>query len=163
MADFTLDATIQSARSGWAALDAEITARGFTMDAWIVNDRWRHHRERDHFGPESDLHVVLSEDVEGYPASTPIHFVLDDLVRRLTNIESSNRVRASFTADAYLYKPATASFDIDATIKGSVSDSFTVDGFFTDEPFGTFALDAFIGSPDEDYGQTTFTIDAFIV
>lgn len=161
--DFTLDALIQAGSSDSFTIDAEIAARGFTIDAWIISERWRHHRTRDHFGPESDLYVVLSQDVEGYSASTPIHYVLADLVSRLSSLESSNRMRSRFTVDAYLYAPMFGSFTADSAVLDTMAGSFTVDSYFTDQPFGNFTLDAFIGDPDEEYARFSFTIDAFIV
>jgi len=163
MADFTLDATIQGNPNGSIALDAEVAARGATMDAWIVEERWRHHRIRDHFGAESDLFVVLSDDVGGYIALTPIHFVLDDLVSRIEALESNNRIRHAFTMDAYFYAPEFGSYVADGIVKGPQSGSFSIDAHIIDYPQANFGLDAFIGEADTIYNQISFTMDAFIV
>jgi len=160
---FSIDALLMSSPSDSFTMDAEISYRHFTMDAWIISERWRHHRTRDHFGPESDIYVVLSEDVEGYTASTPIHFVIADLVSRLSRLESYNRHRASFRVDAYLYAPEFGAFTADSVVQGSAESSFTLDSYLTNQPFGHLTLDAFIGAPDEVYAQFSFTIDAFIV
>ena len=72
----------------------------FTLDAFIQGERWKHHRQRDHTGADSDLYVMLSTDVGKYPAFTPIHYVLADLVARLIYLEDYRRTYGSFTIDA---------------------------------------------------------------
>jgi hypothetical protein len=98
----TADAVIKRAQPSSLTADAEVASRRFTVDAWVMGERWRHHRVRDHMGMESDLYVTLSEDVGKYAAYTPIHWVLADLVARITSLEDSNQHRASFVADAWV-------------------------------------------------------------
>ena len=55
----------------------------FTLSSWIIAERQRHHRVRDHFGNELATDVVLDEAVGRYPAETPIQSVIADLYARL--------------------------------------------------------------------------------
>jgi hypothetical protein len=132
------------------SLDSVVAARGFTLDAWIAVARWQHHRVRDHFGPESDLFVILSEDVGQYPTGTPVHWVIADLVARILALENSDRTRVTFTLDAVISGQAIT---IDAVIKSTVAASLTVDATITRG--GSFTIDAVV--------VPTFTIDAYIV
>lgn len=122
----------------------------FTIDAWIVGERWQHHRIRDHFGIDSDLYVVLSEAIGKYQAYTPLHWVLDDMVARITALENNDRVRSTFTIDAEITDKV---FTVDAIISGTQSGSFTIDANI--RPYGSFTIDAQL------VGR--FTIDAMIV
>jgi len=136
--------------------DAVISYRHFTADAWIMGERQRHHRVRDHFGAESDLYVVLSEDVAPYVAFTPVHWVLSDMVARIAALENNDRVRASFVADAFIAANGTYGqgyFTADAVFYKAATGSFTADATFTYG--GTFTADAFIAGG--------ITADAFIV
>lgn len=113
--------------------DAVISYRGFTADAWILGDRQKHHRVRDHFGIESDLYVALSSNVGPYVAYTPVHWVLSDMIDRLARLENNNRVRADFTADAFIAANGTYGLGFvvaDAVTKDSASGSFTADAVF---------------------------------
>jgi hypothetical protein len=121
----------------------------FTIDAWLTGDRWQHHRIRDHFGVDSDLYVVLSEKVGKYQAYTPLHAVLEDMVKRITALEVHDRVRSSFTIDAEV---GDRVFTIDATISGESGGTFTIDAVIV--PYGSFTIDAQL------VGR--FTIDAMI-
>ena len=137
--------------------DAVIAARGFTADAWIIGGRQRHHRVRDHFGAESDLYVVLSEDIGPYIAYTPIHWVLADFVERIEALENTNRHRANLTADAFLAANGTYGqgfFTADAV----KAETITVATLTADAVFGyggTFTADAFLAG--------AITMDAYIV
>jgi len=148
---FVADAIIKGPRSASFSADAIIGARYFTADAWIVAERWTHDRVRDHHGAESDLNVVLEADIGPYAAYTPIHYVFEGLHDRLVQLESSNRVRSSFTADAVISGNAILA---DAIIhKPDVTASFTADAVLIRG--GSFTADAWI--------QAGFTADAFIV
>ena len=138
---------------GSFTLDAEIVARFFTLDAWIVDDRWRHDRQLAHSGVESDLYVVLAEDTGPYVAFTPIHYVLEDILERLTWLETATRTRGSFTLDAWISDKV---FTLDAIIKATMSGSFTLDAWIGTR--NTFTLDAWISA-----AVHTFTLDAYIV
>lgn len=137
--------------SGSFTGDSEIVARHFYGDAWIIADRWRHHRIRDHEGAESDLYVVLAANVGPYVAGTPIHYVLEDMVARLLALESATRQRGSFTGDAWISDDA---FTGDAMIhRPDITGSFTGDAEIVRG--GAFTGDAWI--------QAAFTGDAFII
>jgi len=137
--------------------DAEIAPLRFTADAWIMAERWKHHRVRDHFGIESDLYVALSERVGKYEAFTPIHWVLVDIVARIDALEDSDRVRSSFVADALIAANGTWGLGFwaaDATFMRSYSVStLTVDAVLARG--GSFSADAVV--------MPRLTIDAFIV
>jgi hypothetical protein len=122
----------------------------FTLDAFIQGQRWRHHRVRDHTGAESDLYVVLSEDIGKYPAFTPIHHVLADMAARLAYLEDWDRTHASFTLDAVI---GSQVITLDAAIAGTASGSFTIDAYLNHA--SSFTLDAVL------VGR--LTLDAFIV
>ena len=137
-------------------LDAEIASRRFTADAWILGDRWRHHRVRDHFGPESDLYVVLSQDIGKYALGTPIHWVIVDLVARITSLEDSDRHIGSVSMDAFIAASGTYGAGImyaDAVVFSTESATFTADASIAHG--GVFTADALIVGG--------FTADAFIV
>lgn len=137
--------------------DAVIAARRFTADAWIMGERWRHHRTRDHFGIESDLYVVLSEDVGPYVAFTPIHYVLEDILDRLAFLEDYERTRRTFTADAWLAASGTygrGAIFTDSVIKKTITgNSFTADARIARG--GSFTANAYI--------QLVFTANAYII
>lgn len=122
----------------------------FTGDAFIKGDGQRHSRADDHFGADSDLYVVLDERVGPYEEFTPIHYVLEDLVRRLQSIEDKTRVRSSFTGDAYIWGQY---FTGDAVIQAAIEGSFTGDAYIVRG--GSFTGDAYIAR--------TFTGDAYII
>lgn len=152
----TADAVVKASLSGSVTANAEIAYRRFTADAWILGERQRHHRVRDHFGVESDLYVALSADVGPYVTYTPVHWVLSDMIDRLARLENNNRVRASFTADALI--AANGSYGkgfvlADAVRKDSGSGSITADAYI--ETGGYITADArFAGR---------ITLDAYIV
>ena len=156
MPSFTTDAILQKEQSASFTADAIVAARSFTADAWIMGDRWKHHRVRDHFGMESDLYVSLSADVGPYVAFTPVHFVLEDMLARLERLENSNRVRDSFTADGWIAASGTYGLGIiraDAVIKDAGSGSFTADAILVTG--GSFTANAII--------MPSFTANAYIV
>ena len=147
---FVVDAVISKTALPAFAIDAVIAARSFTIDAWIIGERWKHHRVRDHFGPESDLYVVLSEKVGKYEAFTPIHWVLADMAQRLVYLEDYTRTKASFSVDAWISDQVIV---VDAVIKRTISGSLLVDAVLSKG--GVFTVDACIAG--------IFTINAFIV
>ena len=122
----------------------------FTGDAFIKGDGQRHHRLRDHTGADSDLYVVLSQRIGPYEEYTPIHFVLEDLIRRLDGLENKTKVRRSFTGDAEIWGQY---FTGDAVVKATIESSFTGDA--TVYRGGSFTGDATI--------RRVFTGDAYIV
>jgi len=131
--------------------DAEIVPRRFTGDAWIRTGRQTHHRTYDHHGPESDLYVVLSSKIGKYLAGTPIHFVLQDMLYRITQLEIATRYSGLFYGDAWIIDTA---FTGDAMIhRPDITGSFTGDAEIITG--GVFSGDAWI--------QAAFTGDAFIV
>lgn len=129
----------------------------FTADAWILGERWQHHRVRDHFGVDTDLFVVLSEDVGPYVAFTPLHYVIEDMVSRIVALESGEKQTGSFTADAFIATSGTygkGAIFADAVIrKTGMAGSFTADAVL--KRGGSFTADAFI--------LLAFTADAYIV
>lgn len=140
--------------------DAYIVARHFSVDAWILGAGQKHHRVRDHFGPESDLYVVLDATIGKYIEGTPVHWVIADMVERLSFLEDWNRVRDSFTLDAWLASSGTYGqgvFSIDSVVEATVtftgSSGIKVDAWVITG--GSFSLDATI--------MPSFTIDAFII
>jgi len=157
MSDFTADAVLKGAASSSFTADAAVYAHHIRADAWIMVDRWKHHRIRDHFGVESDLYVALSSNVGPYVAYTPIHWVLDDMVSRIEALENNNRRRAEFTADAFIALSGTYGRGVvwaDAAItKSGLSGSFTADAMVVGG--GSLTADAWI--------QAAFTADAYIV
>jgi hypothetical protein len=140
--------------------DAVIAGRSFTADAWIMGDRWRHHRVRDHYGAESDLYVVLDSAIGPYDAGAPIHWVLEDMLARLSALENSERRRFTFVADAWLALSGTYGHGVvlaDAAIKRTgMSGSFTANAYYR-RGWASFTADAVISQ------VTSFTADAFLV
>lgn len=124
----------------------------FTLSAWILGDRWRHSRQHDHFGAESDLYITLSSRIGPYAEDTPVHFVLADLVDRLLSLESSAKVFGSFTLDAYIWPYF---FRLEAIIQAPQSGSFTLEAWLNRG--GSFTLDAVI------QGGGSFVLQAMIV
>jgi hypothetical protein len=129
----------------------------FSADAWILAaDRWRHHRLRDHFGADSDLYIMLSENIGKYIAYTPVHWVLEDMIARITALETGRKSWSSFTADAWIATSGSYEagiFTADAVVQGSRSGSFTANAYIIRG--GSFTADAII--------MPSFTADAFIV
>jgi len=154
--DFTIESVLQATQSDSVTADATIYPRRFMADAWILGERWKHHRVRDHFGIESDLYVALSSNVGPYIAFTPIHWVLEDMITRIQALENSNRIRSNFTADAWLALSGTYGrgvFRIDAVIfEAGVASSFSIDARITSG--GSFTMDAWVLS--------AFTMNAYI-
>lgn len=160
-ASFTTDAIVKDIQTGQFTLDAEVIPYRFTIDAWILSERWRHHRVRDHYGPESDLYVVLSSPIGKYAQGTPVHWVIDDLLTRLQFLEDWDRVRGnSFTMDAFLAVSGTygqgiftADAIVEATQTFTGSSGIKLDAYIITG--GSFTIDAVL--------VPRFTIDAFIV
>lgn len=137
-------------------LDAEIYPLRFTVDAWLLNDRLRHHRVRDHFGPEDAKYVVLLENVGKYPAGLPVHYVIADLVARLDQLEDTNRHWGRFTGDAFLAANGTYGYgywSVDAIAKETQTDAVSLDAWKAKG--GAFTIDAAVSG--------MYTIDAFII
>lgn len=138
-------------KTGSVNVDAEIVSPYLSANAIILGDRWRHDRVEDHFGSDSDLYIALSEAIGPYPAWTPIHYVLVDLMDRLLSLEGANRMFGSFTIDALL---DGGTFTADAAVKRfGMSATFTADARFAIG--GSFTVGAWI--------KTAFDIDAFII
>jgi hypothetical protein len=138
----------------------------FTLSAWIYGGtRRRHHRTRDHFGPESGHYVILNERIGPFEEGTPIHFVIEGLLARLTSIESFDKHRGSFTVDSIILGPGYTAgtapgtmrsvFTLDSLLFGSPTESWTFDALLVKG--GSFSLDSWIG------GAGRFTLSAFIV
>lgn len=137
----------------------------FTANAIIHGGRWQHHRLRDHFGVESDLYIVLNERLGPWEEGTPIHFVIDDLLARIAQLESANRVQSTFTANAYLLTPGSIVEEAagtwrgvawaDAVTRRTMSSSFTAGAWLTGG--GRLTMDAII------IGRRTFTADAVLI
>ena len=133
----------------------------FTLSSWIIAERQRHHRVRDHFGNELATDVVLDEAVGRYPAETPIQSVIADLYARLIALDSFNHSVATFTLDAYLLVPGevvgtgtlTGALRLNAVMLAPASGSFVLDAWI--DRGGQFTLDAFLAGK--------FTLDAWIV
>jgi hypothetical protein len=125
--------------------------------------RQKHHRVRDHFGVELATDVVIDEAVGPYPARTTVEDVLAGILERLTALESSDHVLATFTLDAYLLAPGftvgtgtpIGVMTLDAIARATVASDFTLDAALSRG--GSFTLDAWIQA----YGR--FTLDAWIL
>jgi hypothetical protein len=130
----------------------------FSADAIVgtaTAQRWRHHRLRDHFGFESDENVALSAPLGPFPAGTPIHDVVDDLISRLTALESGNHYVFSFTGNGYILAPGTVvetspgtwrgAFFMSAALKKNMTGSFTANAVITRG--GRFTANAVIQGP----------------
>lgn len=124
----------------------------FRVDAYLAGGRWQHHRLRDHFGVESDLYVVLSDQLGPWEEGTPVHFVIDDLIDRLNNLESAGHYVTNFSANAYILSFGASVEGPAGTIKSVASVNATIVG----PRSGSFTASAFITGGD------TFTIDAEI-
>lgn len=74
----------------------------FTTGAWIVGGRVQHDINRDHFGDLSTLNVVLDSKLGSQEMYTPLHYVLDWMVQRIIDLESSNHFGGGFSANAYI-------------------------------------------------------------
>jgi len=144
------------ASSSFAA-DATIAARSFGVDAWVIGDRWRHHRVRDHFGPEDARYVVLYENVGPYPAGTPVHYIIEDLFAKINQLENTERRRFDFSVDAFLSAIGTYGFGylrMDAAILVNTETTLTTLDAWK-QLGSTFSADAII--------MPAFTIDAFLL
>jgi hypothetical protein len=128
----------------------------FVLDAWIMGDRWKHHRVRDHFGPENATYVVCDTPIGRFPPGTPIPTIIADMMDRLWWLDNATRHRGSFTLDAFIAASGTYGrglFTVDAAIKSTRSGSFVLDAVI--QKGGFFVLDARMWS--------RFVLDAFIV
>jgi len=150
--------TIESA----IAADAIIASRGFTANAWIIDDGFQTHDvNTDHHGILSDLVVAITEDIGPYVAYTPVHWILSDLAARLTALETADRVRDTFTADAWIALSGTYGlgyFTADAVF--ATTFEFFEDNLVADAEFilgGSFTADA------EIIGLRIITADAFLI
>lgn len=138
MASFTADAVVVSS-------DSNI----FTIHAYIVNDRWRHDINNDHFGDLSSLSVIIDAPVGQWQTGTPLHFVLDWFAQRVIDIESVNKQISSFTSNAYVLAPGST-VEVSGTVFG-VWISYSV---FLDSNSVSFTADAIKG--------LIFTLDAHL-
>lgn len=108
-----------------------------TANAWIVGGRIRHHREHDHHGADYADFVVLSRRIGPYEEQTPLQFVFEDLAARIARVESTDIVRDSFTADAYISPWYILA---NAVIYAELAGSFVLDAFLNP----AFKADAWI-------------------
>lgn len=155
---FIASSVIQAPRVTSFTADADVAAHRFFADAWIIGGRWRHHRLRDHYGADSDLYVVLESAVGPWPTDTPVHYVLQDIMNRLTYLETHNPpVKLNFTADAVLAAEPVpdGTFTADAVFGESFGSIFFIDAIIGENKI--FTADAYI------IGDRTITVDAFIV
>lgn len=95
----------------------------FTMDAYVVGDRWRHDIVNDHFGDLSSLQVVSEQWFGPYPPGTPLHYILEWLVNRIIDIESREKGFGQVSMNAYL-------LDLGGSVEsgGTVRGAFSIDG-----------------------------------
>lgn len=107
-----------------------------SLDAFIVGGRWKHHRQHDHYGAESDLYVALAGPVGPWPEGTPVHYVIKDMFSRVLALHVTSPTVKQMAADAVIMP----SFSIQWGIFGSFSSSFTEDAWLCGG--GSFALDA---------------------
>lgn len=142
--------------------DAVFEYRHITADAWIrAASLQTHDVNDDHHGILSDLRVALSQDIGPYVAFTPIHWVLEDLAARITALETSDRQRDSFTADAWIALSGTygaGRFTADAVF--ATTFEFVEDNLVADAVLilgGSVTADAVI------IGLRYITADAFFV
>lgn len=117
----------------------------FTANAVLTNDaRARHHREHDHKGSDLDLYVALSGPVGPWTAGTPIHFVLADLVTRISQLESGSVLVRPGAFSAYAYFIGTTIY-ANAVIGGTASGSLTANAVLNDwTQFGSFSANAVV-------------------
>lgn len=134
----------------------------FTIQAHIINDRWRHDINNDHWGDLSDLAVLIEEPIGPWAAGTPLHYVIADLAARTTILESSNHRTAQFTANAVLVGAGsswedggttTTLFSANAVFFASFEDAFTIDSQFQK----VFTIDAWISGVGE------FSVNAVLI
>lgn len=151
---------------GLGYIDAWITADDssvFTAHAYIVNDRWRHDINNDHFGDLSTLGIVIEAPVGPWVEGTPLHFVLDWFAQRLIDVESVTKHKSNFSANAYVLTPGDSVDtgggtiltvnDLQAVILKSYSSSVTADAFFA----FAFGIDAHLR------GYAEFSLEAVVV
>jgi hypothetical protein len=137
------------------------------VDAWVIGGRHRHHRQRDHFGADSDLYVALEEPLGPWQAGTPIHYVLQDLFARINVLTSSNHNIRVATLDALVLTPSTDSILV--VVPGTGRGVKTLDALVFKKPTSTFTLNARVtrgGSVTLNafvpYGSV-FYVNAFVV
>lgn len=88
----------------------------FTLNAWAIGGRHRHHRTRDHFGADSDLYVVIDEPVGHWLAGTPVKYVIEDLYDRIIRLMSyDHHIRVAYI-NAYVMAP-TIGIEVDGTVR----------------------------------------------
>lgn len=161
---FTADAIVlYSSMDEWFEItaDAVLAYRGFTASAYIVADGFQTHDvNRDHHGILSDLKVAITEDIGPYVAFTPLHWILEDILARVTALETSDRVRSSFTADAWVALSGTYGTGV-FTADAMLATVFEFEDWITADAElilgGSFTADA------EIMGLRTIVADAFII
>jgi hypothetical protein len=136
------------------------------LDAWVVGGRHRHHRERDHFGADSDLYTVLANPIGPWPVGTPVTYVLADIYQRQTSLSSANRIIRVLHVDGLVLAAGPSSAPVvpgsgrgitflNATVKAHRSASFTVDAL--QMPGGRFTVDAWVR------GYAAFIVNAWTI
>lgn len=137
----------------------------FTLSAWVIGGRHRHHRTHDHFGADSDLYVGIDEAIGNWGAGTPVKYVLADLYDRIARLTSYNHQIRVAHLDAVVLAPggtveiaagtfATLAF-LDAVVINSLSASFILRAQVGRG--GTVTLDAYVK------GTGLFYLDAYII
>lgn len=150
---------------GFVTLDAYVSRKSFTLNAWVIGGRHRHHRTLDHFGADSDLYITLDEAVGPWGGGTPIKYVIADLYARITALSSSTHyVRVAYL-NAVVLAPGgsvetsagtfRAIFWLDAIAKRAASSSFTLSALITRG--GSMTLDAYVQTVGH------FYLNAFVV
>lgn len=122
----------------------------FTINAYIVGDRWRHDLTNDHFGDLSSLQVVSEQYFGPYPPGTPLHYILEYLVNRIIELESRAKGFGNFGVNAYLLDLG-GTVESGGTVRGALGidavkwsyiggKNFKIDGVFA----FSFSMDAAI-------------------
>lgn len=149
-----------------ATLDAYVSRPFFTLDAWVVSGRHRHHRDRDHFGADSDLYVAIDEPIGPWGAGTPVKYVIEDLYERISVLTSGTHVVRVMYMDAYVLSFSTDSAPVvpgvglgvktlDAIVLTAESSSFVLNSWVIHG--GTFSVDAWV------HGYGSFSVNAFVI
>lgn len=130
-----------------------------------MTDRHRHHRQRDHFGSDSDLYVGIDGPIGPWEQYTPVKYVLEDLYSKMATLASSNRHVATFAVNAYVLAPGStvgsvpgnirSIFTVKATVKKAGAGSFIIYAIVIKG--GNFTINAWVR------GHGTLTINAFVV